>query len=204
VAHTFGNEGGLYRRAMVWWDHETESLWAQPTGTGLSGEYAGVRLEAVPAAIQSWVEEHPDTVVLVEDQRGQQLRGSGNPFQRVSRRFVGGVTLGEDSRAYHVEAVAKVTVLNDALADVPLLIYTSPDRQVTHVYARQVDGEAIEFEWVDGQLRDVETGSTWAVGRGLATAGPLAGTVLRQVPFSTAFDWAWELHNPRTTFYPGR
>ena len=55
MPHTFGNQGGLFLQAMVWWDHETESFWSQPTGLGIVGEYAGVRLEER----QSWTRLNP-------------------------------------------------------------------------------------------------------------------------------------------------
>ena len=33
--------------------------------------------------------------------------------------------------------------------------------------------------------------------------GPLSGTLLRQLPYSTSFDWAWQDFHPGTTFYTG-
>ena len=47
-AHTFGNYGALYKRAMTWYDHETDSTWSQPIGTAMAGAYKGVRLEMIP------------------------------------------------------------------------------------------------------------------------------------------------------------
>jgi hypothetical protein len=55
---------------------------------------------------------------------------------------------------------------------------------------------------LDGdRLIDEETGSTWDISRGLATAGPLKGESLQPVPSSSAFDWAWEDFYPDTEFF---
>ena len=35
-----------------------------------------------------------------------------------------------------------------------------------------------------------------------AIDGPLAGEALRVLPHSSAFDWAWILHHPRTSMWP--
>jgi hypothetical protein len=65
--HTFGNYGALYMRAMTWFDHETDSIWSQPTGTALDGDCAGVRLEMIPVTVMPWAtckKVHPKTLVL--------------------------------------------------------------------------------------------------------------------------------------------
>ena len=54
VPHTFGNYSTLYRNAMTWFDHETKSLWSQPTGTALEGQYEGIRLNMLAAQVLPW------------------------------------------------------------------------------------------------------------------------------------------------------
>ena len=66
-ALVFGNEGAYYDDALVFWDHETETLWTQWTGTGLEGALKGVRLALIPTPLLSWTEwreEHPESLVL--------------------------------------------------------------------------------------------------------------------------------------------
>ena len=46
-----------------------------------------------------------------------------------------------------------------------------------------------------------ETGSTWDPGIGHAVEGELRGEVLKQVPYATAFDWAWADFYPDTAVY---
>ena len=50
----------------------------------------------------------------------------------------------------------------------------------------------LEFALRDGQLTDIQTGTRWSPERGLAQEGPLKGKVLRVVPYTSAYDWAWE------------
>ena len=59
----------------------------------------------------------------------------------------------------------------------------------------------MQFVLEAGELRDVETGSLWSPLTGLALQGEFRGQGMRQIPFSTAYDWAWEDFYPQTTFY---
>ena len=77
--------------------------------------------------------------------------------------------------------------------------------------------ETLAFELVDSpcapgageladvpEVRDLETGSTWNIEAGIATAGPLRGTVLQRAPYVSAFYWAWEDFNPNTVLWGDR
>lgn len=66
-AHTFGDEGVYDEDAMVWWDHETESLWSQWTAAAFSGAYKGVRLTLIAAPVETWTDwtaRYSDSLVL--------------------------------------------------------------------------------------------------------------------------------------------
>ena len=200
-AHTFGNQGGLFLRAMVWWDHETESFWSQPTGQAILGDYTGVRLKGVAASIEpwsAWFAEHPDTLVMSNGLAG----GRTNPFSGRPQIEVAGVLLGDSSKAWVIEQVRDVVALNDYLGDLPVLVYANPETRAVHIYLRQTESGLHQFSWVDGRLIDDGTGTEWSGGRGLAIDGSLAGEALRLLPHSSAFDWAWDLHHPRTTWWP--
>ena len=169
--YTFGNQGALYMRAMTWWDHETQSVWSQPWGAALAGPLEGTRLNMIPANIMpwsTWLEEHPDTRVLLVDGRG-----SFGARESFSPNYVIGITLGD----FETKAV--------------------------HTYLRRGANEDLEFELRDGLLVDRQTGSSWDVAQGIAVDGPLRGTVLQQVPYMTAFDWAWEDFYPHSEIYHG-
>lgn len=64
---TFGVSGTLVDDALVMYDRETESEWRQTTGTALTGEFAGTRLEILPSTTVTWERfagDHPDGIVL--------------------------------------------------------------------------------------------------------------------------------------------
>ena len=77
--------------------------------------------------------------------------------------------------------------------------------------------ETLTFELVDSpcapgageladvpEVRDLETGSTWNIEAGIATAGPLRGTVLQRAPYVSTFYWTWEDFNPNTVLLGDR
>jgi hypothetical protein len=56
--------------AITWWDHETDSMWSQPWGWGIKGTHKGVELNLLPFQLTtwgSWGQDHPDTLVMVND-----------------------------------------------------------------------------------------------------------------------------------------
>lgn len=69
-------------------------------------------------------------------------------------------------------------------------------------FLRQVGDQILTFQLVDNGLTDLETGSRWDPVRGMATAGPLQGEVLRPAPYIPAFRHSWQDFHPDTEFYP--
>jgi len=202
VAHTFGNYGALFMNAMTWYDHETDTLWSQPNGAALKDEYAGLRLALIAASIEpwgTWKRDNPNTLVLGGP--GLNPGFSFDPFDGRQGEFVLGVTLGEDARAYPFDLISSQGVTNDFIGDIPVLVVANPDDRSAHLFVRQVGEQLLEFEAVDGELRDVQTGSLWSPLTGLAVQGEFRGEGMRQIPFCTAYGWAWEDFYPQTTFY---
>jgi len=67
--YTFGSSGFLYRSNKLMYDRQTRTLWNQLTGEPVMGELvgSGVKLNLQPIVItnwDSWLSQHPDTVVL--------------------------------------------------------------------------------------------------------------------------------------------
>lgn len=65
--HTFGVSGLLYKRNLLLYDRETDSLWSQLGGVAVTGDMAGTSLDLLPATETtwaSWKKSHPQTVVL--------------------------------------------------------------------------------------------------------------------------------------------
>jgi hypothetical protein len=151
-----------------------------------------IPVNVVPWA--TWRSEHPDTKVLTYE-KSYRL-SSVNPFNACHGQQVAGVSLGDLAKAYPFKAVSQQVVVNDRMGDIPLMVYVDPDSRTMHVFLRVVEDGELEFQWVEGQVRDVKTGALWEPTKGFGIEGPLKGRLLREIPYSTAYDWDWE------DFYP--
>ena len=188
--------------AMTWYDHETHSGWSQPIGMAMVGEYKGVRLDIIPASVvpwDTWKHEHPNTLVLTTDYPFK--GGDYNPFNPLYGDQVIGVALGDLAKAYPFWVVAREVVVNDRIGDIPVVVYVNPESKSAHVYLRVLDDVELEFEWADGKLKDRQTGTLWDPTKGFGEEGPLKRKLLREIPYSTAYDWAWEDFYPATEVY---
>ncbi len=188
-------------RVMTWYDHETESIWSQPWGMAIEGPFYGTRLRQIPAGIlpwKTWLEEQPDTLVLKTES------GFVGPRrQHFKEGFVIGITLGEDAKAYPFPQASEEGVINDLIGAFPVVVFADEETKAVYSYVRKGGGQVLEFILHDGILIDSQTGSSWDEARGIAIDGPLRGEVLQRVPYTTAYDWAWEDFYPHSTFYPG-
>lgn len=183
--------------AMTWYDHRTKSIWSQPWGRAIQGELKGVELFLLPSQIatwESWLEAHPETLVMVNGT--ETLRFLRETFEP---DFVIGLLWDGEASAYFYEDVEAAGVINDAVGAEPVLVWAQDER--FHAYLRTLEGEALTFEIVSGQLIDEQSGSVWDPALGLAREGPFEGKVLRPVPSSTAFEWAWLDFFPESDFY---
>lgn len=64
---TLGVSGLLYESNVLFYDHQTESLWSQLKEEAVTGPLTGTRLTAIPSVTTTWKvwrEQHPDTLVL--------------------------------------------------------------------------------------------------------------------------------------------
>lgn len=73
----------------------------------------------------------------------------------------------------------------------------------TGAFVPVVDGQVLSFVATQGGFVDDRTGSTWDL-FGRATAGPLAGRQLEQVPHVDTFWFAWSTFRPDTAVYSGQ
>jgi hypothetical protein len=81
-ATSFGTTGKLLKSNLVMYDRTTESWWQQYDGAAIVGARAGMRLEALPARLESLREfrtRHPDGLVLVPSEPGLRAYGR-NPY----------------------------------------------------------------------------------------------------------------------------
>lgn len=69
---TFGISGLLYQSDVLFYDHQTESLWSQLEMKAVTGQMIETKLGIFPSVLatwKEWKEEHPRTLVLSRDTR---------------------------------------------------------------------------------------------------------------------------------------
>ncbi len=177
----FGVHGALWGNAMTWWDHDTGSIWSQPTGEAIVGPRKGERVELLPSEFttwSSWLSNHPDTLAL-------NAPGGASGFDLGEFEIV--VDFTTEAKVYPVPDLRRAGVVNDVVAGVEVAVVSNPtDPQSWAIFARRVGDDVVELEVADGVLRDIRTGSTFDPVRGLPIDGPI-DEILDLLPGLTSF-----------------
>ena len=232
----FGTTGKLRKSDLIMYDRQTESWWQQFTGESVVGFYAGKTLKQLPAFIIAYADfesAYPDGIVLSR-QTGHKRPYGRNPYRGYDQigeppflfkdptdprlpamERVLSVRTARQQRIYPFSEIVKLTVINDQMADFPLVVFSkmgtfSPlDKQeITRsrlipsatAYARTLDGNRLDFKYVNNQIRDTSTESVWDI-TGRAIDGPLKGKRLVPVDSGVHFAFAWLAFNPETEIY---
>lgn len=217
--YTFGVSGKLIRNVLVMYDRQTGSLWSQLLGEAVEGPLKGTRLEFLPAwqtTWQDWKTRYPQTLAI---QKG--YSGSFDPYERYFRssdagvigeaiedqrlyvkEFVIGVEQNEEAVAYPYSVLNDQPVVNHEAGGVPVLVVFDAETGSGVVFNRELDGQTLTFQSVEGLvLQDEETGSTWDGRSGVAQSGPLAGKTLERLKSTRSFWFGWKDFYPATAIY---
>lgn len=237
-ATTFGTSGLLYRSNKVMYDRATRSLWHQFTGEPIIGPLAdsGIRQPFFPSVVATWGEwraAHPDTTVLsretgiypaefyVPENDPSAIYYSYFTADEVMfpvwrrdptfspKEVVIGLSVGEEAKAYRVEDLRKVRLVNDTVGGLNVVIAASPESRAGRIYER---GEAVfelpesgtaESGVADGPpavLRD-DGGGRWQATEGALISEDDPSRQLRRIPSRTAFWFGWYQYHPDTEVY---
>ncbi|MCE2395090.1 DUF3179 domain-containing protein [Candidatus Poribacteria bacterium] len=228
--YTFGVSGKLLRDALLMYDHQTRTLWSHITGAAVEGELKGKRLTMLAGTPRitwkDWKRNHPLTEVLsaANDFRrpGKQIQEiridnyamyhaspdagiSGTQYtdnRLMNKELVVGVRINESYRAYPFTAFKKQSIINDEVADEPVLAFHDLESNATAVFLRTVDGETLTFKPAQGYfVKDIKTETTWNLITGVATEGKLKGHTLKRLPAMNIYWFAWARYHPETTVY---
>lgn len=193
----FGVHGALWGNAMTFWDHSTGSIWSQPRGEAIAGPRKGQTLELLPSVFSTWgawLEEHPDSLAL-------DAPAPPSGFDLGDFYIV--VDFTEEARAYPVEQLREVGVVNDVVAGVEVAVVVdprNPDRW--SVLTRRIGGDTVvELEVAGDVLRDERTGTEFDPIRGLSLGGDLDGEILDPLPALTSFPDDFDTHWPDGTVW---
>lgn len=234
---TFSSSGKLRRSGFIMWDDKTQSWWQQFTGKAIVGDYTGTMLEIMPSQVVGYGQfrdGYPQSVVLAGDVNLPDVEYGTSPFagydtqesppylnedydtrlepmERVLASEVNGQPV-----AYPFSLLAQEHVINDTVADVPLVAFWQPgavsvldnasidrsrDVGMAVMFLRELDdGTILTFHYEDDSIMDDATGSTWNI-FGEAIDGELAGTALPQMNCFPHFWFAWAATYPDTLLY---
>lgn len=190
---TFFVSGKLWGDSLVMADRETGSEWSHILGEAKQGPSKGKRLTVIPSVIttwSSWLEEHPQTSVVVFDRSAD--RYSSTIYAKRAPRYGIGLVHEDAARFWRFDRLEQQPLVNDAWQDLQLVVYFDVDTQTPVVWNRQIDRRTLVFEQTDGVIRDTETQSHWNLFVGKATEGPLAGTQLTATSAIISFKNAWD------------
>src|SRR5262249_20988066 len=144
---------------------------------------------------QTWRKQHPDgTVVLLSRTSKEYTR----EFYAKPEQFVLGVVADDKAKAWGFDLLSKNPALNDDFVDKPVLVAFDRDSVTARLYSRRLQDRTLTFSMKDDRLTDQETGSTWDVTTGLATAGPLRGKYLDALPGIVSYRDVWKKFHPQS------
>lgn len=218
---TFGNSSALYENDLVLVDRETSTYWWQLAGRGIVGDLSGAELRPLPSTTttwQSWVDQHPDTQVLANDQ-GFGRDYSRDPFGGYADGIDEGRTpfptsadafadtrLSPSTRIVGFDVAGEPTTV-PVLVNEPTVVAIEADPPLVvlldglgggSVFESVIDGSSVIFEVVDGAIIDSTTESEWSVS-GFAVEGSLKGAQLAMYPSRSSFWFAWvDINHPTT------
>jgi hypothetical protein len=178
----FGVQGALLGNAMTFWDHDTGSIWSQPTGEAVAGPRKGQRLEMLPVSFTTWASwraTHPATLAL-------DVAGGVTGFDLDRMAIV--LDLAGDAVGFRYRDVAELGVVNDVVGGLEVAVVVDPsDQNRWETFARRLGDRVLTLAIESGSLIDRETGTTWDPVRGLGVSGALAGESLGVLPGFTIF-----------------
>jgi hypothetical protein len=199
-------------------DATTKSWWRQATGVAISGPLKGTALKEIPSrqlTLAAWLRQYPNSTVLQPDTLFKRHYDSladydkgtidGSLEKRDSaswkkKSWVVGVLDGEYAKAYDWNEVTKNKIIQDSLPGLPLVIVLEKDTASFHVWNRNVNGNALQFNKnINAELfTDANTNSSWNM-NGECVDGILKGQKLQPVQSYQEFWHSWSTFHPNTT-----
>lgn len=204
----FGSSGFLYRSNKLMFDRQTHSLWNQYTGKPVVGALvgSGIELKQRPVVIttwQSWKTSHPKTKVLSMNTGHRRNYGSGVVYREYfasselmfpalvdqsshrQKDYVFAIRQFGAARAWPLDAFGRSRVINDAIANRPLVLIGNDEKRAVRAYERA----SHKFAASGSELVD-ETGQKWTMTEE-ALVGP-GGTELPRVAGHISYWFAWD------------
>ena len=229
---TAGVSGLLFNSNLIMYDRrDNETLYPQMLYRAVEGATVGDELKLLPVVETTWrywKQLYPDTKVVSGSSGPYTTYPYGNyrvpntapfvtPFPApqdnptiglfAPKEMTLGIRFGEIAKAYPFRIMGAGAIINDTVANNPILVIFYAREQLAIPYSRNVGGQTLTFANADSPdplypflLKDGETSTTWNL-KGEAIDGPLKGQRLEQMPAHNAFWFAWATFWQHTGIY---
>ena len=122
------------------------------------------------------------------------------------KTMVLGLDVGGTSKAFPLDALRRVRVINDLFGGKPVLVVHQPKSDTTTAFVARVAGKTLTFEAANAEasaLVDRQTGSRWDP-YGACVSGSLKGSALEPIVLEPEYWFAWSEFHRDTTIYTPR
>ncbi len=210
------------RRNMIMRDRETGTIWQHETGEALMGKYRGKTLQVLGGELSNWKAwrtEHPETTVCARPKDYRHPSPLGPVFARLldhgpehlvgpglsgwDRRlnqhaFIAGVTVGGLAKAYPMDVLERVKIINDRIGSHTVVIFHDASSDRARCFSMDALPERTVLEIGENRLRDPATGWAWDF-----SGRPAAGTKGALLPVRVERKWwlAWSEYHPGGLVY---
>jgi hypothetical protein len=224
------DNAGVVAGNEVFKDRETGSRWQQSSLEAISGPRQGAHQQLYPFLLTSWEEWrrlHPDTLVLKPlpgyadriAEKNKMIRAGFSVEGSVPadvtyrddrlkpRTMVLGLDVEGASKAFPLDALRRVLVVNEVLGGRPVVVVHQPKSDTTTAFVARAGGKTLSFEAANPEasaLVDRETRSRWNA-YGACTSGALKGSTLESLVLEPEYWFAWsEFHRSTAIYTPPR
>jgi hypothetical protein len=200
---TLGASGVFRNGDQLLRDKETGTLWKQLTGKPVEGPLAGSGIELQPLPVvlttwESWLRVHPETRVVP---------ASGSPGTEPSPGeipSVFGLVVNGTAKAYPVDALVKVGLVNDEIAGRPVLVVWEPGADPKNRTIRAYDRSDRNFSrseraFLGAVFLNDQHGRPWHVAEDALTTPD--GNKLLRLPGYLSSREGWSSAHPGTLVY---
>ena len=195
-------------------DGRTKSWWRQVNGEAIVGPLKGKLLDEIPSEqmrLDAWIDRYPNTMIMQPDSLFQEEYASlinfdeGKTKEGLARAdslswreksWVVGVVMGTHASAYDWHDLKKVRVINDVIADTPLLVVLEADTVSFHTFLR--DSMNFSYDVTTDLMMDSATKSLWSL-KGECTEGQLKDARLKLTQSYQEYWHSWKTFHPNTT-----
>jgi len=145
---TFGISGLLYQSNVLFYDHQTKSLWSQLDLKAVSGKLKGQKIGLFPSALATWgqwKQKHPGTLVLSRD-TGYSRDYGRDPYRGYEKNRALMFPVRRTSDAYHPKEKILVVVAGGATKAYPFSELKKADTPLSD----GVGGQEVTIHFNDG------------------------------------------------------